>query len=68
MQNTDAMLAFYRGLGLQVNEGAQACSVYIGDQMINSIITADAARDLDLKKGDTAAALVKSTEVMILRV
>jgi catechol 2,3-dioxygenase-like lactoylglutathione lyase family enzyme len=35
MQNTDAMLAFYRGLGLQVNEGAQACSVYIGDQMIN---------------------------------
>jgi catechol 2,3-dioxygenase-like lactoylglutathione lyase family enzyme len=35
MQNTAAMLAFYRGLGLQVNEGAQACSVYIGDQMIN---------------------------------
>src|ERR1700676_1157776 len=35
MQNTDAMLAFYRGLGFQVNEGAQACSVYIGDQMIN---------------------------------
>ena len=35
MQNTDAMLAFYRGLGLQVNEGAAACSVYIGDQMID---------------------------------
>jgi catechol 2,3-dioxygenase-like lactoylglutathione lyase family enzyme len=35
MQNVDAMLAFYRGLGLQVNEGAAACSVYIGDQMIN---------------------------------
>jgi catechol 2,3-dioxygenase-like lactoylglutathione lyase family enzyme len=35
MQNTDAMLAFYRGLGLQVTENAQACSVYIGDQMIN---------------------------------
>jgi catechol 2,3-dioxygenase-like lactoylglutathione lyase family enzyme len=35
MQNTAAMLAFYRGLGLRVNEGAQACSVYIGDQMIN---------------------------------
>jgi catechol 2,3-dioxygenase-like lactoylglutathione lyase family enzyme len=35
MQNTDAMLAFYRGLGLQVVEGAQACSVYVGDQMIN---------------------------------
>jgi catechol 2,3-dioxygenase-like lactoylglutathione lyase family enzyme len=35
MQNTAAMLAFYRGLGLPVKEGAQACSVYVGDQMIN---------------------------------
>src|SRR3984885_12863830 len=35
MQNTDAMLAFYRGLGLEVSENANACSVYIGSQMIN---------------------------------
>ena len=35
MQNTDAMLGFYRGLGFDVAEGAAACSVYIGDQMIN---------------------------------
>jgi catechol 2,3-dioxygenase-like lactoylglutathione lyase family enzyme len=35
MQNTDAMLAFYRGLGFDVAENAVACSVYIGDQMIN---------------------------------
>jgi catechol 2,3-dioxygenase-like lactoylglutathione lyase family enzyme len=35
MQNTEAMLAFYRGLGLQVAESQNACSVYIGDQMIN---------------------------------
>jgi catechol 2,3-dioxygenase-like lactoylglutathione lyase family enzyme len=35
MQNTDAMLAFYRGLGLEVKESANACSVYVGDQMIN---------------------------------
>ena len=35
MQNTDAMLAFYRGLGFDVRESAAACSVYIGDQMIN---------------------------------
>ena len=35
MQNVDAMLAFYRSLGLQINEGPQACSVYVGDQMIN---------------------------------
>jgi catechol 2,3-dioxygenase-like lactoylglutathione lyase family enzyme len=35
MQNTDAMIAFYRSLGLQVAENAQAVSVYIGSQMIN---------------------------------
>jgi catechol 2,3-dioxygenase-like lactoylglutathione lyase family enzyme len=35
MQNTGAMLAFYRALGFQVTENARACSVYIGDQMIN---------------------------------
>ena len=35
MQNTDAMIAFYRGLGFQVNEGNAAVSVYVGDQMIN---------------------------------
>ena len=35
MQNTDAMLAFYRRLGFDVTENALACSVYIGDQMIN---------------------------------
>jgi catechol 2,3-dioxygenase-like lactoylglutathione lyase family enzyme len=35
MQNTEAMLAFYRALGLPVTETPNACSVYIGDQMIN---------------------------------
>ena len=39
----------------------------IGGQQITSIITSDAARELGLKLGDKAAALIKSTEVMILR-
>ena len=39
----------------------------IGGQHITSIITADAVRELRLKKGQTVAALVKSTEVMIVR-
>ena len=38
----------------------------IGDQKITSIITADAAREMSLQKGMIAAALVKSTEVMIV--
>lgn len=40
----------------------------IGEQHITSIITADAAKEMRLKPGERAAALVKSTEVMILRV
>jgi molybdopterin-binding protein len=40
----------------------------IGDQKITSIITSDAAREMQLRKGQTAGALVKSTEVMIGRV
>ena len=40
----------------------------IGEQHITAIITADAAREMRLKPGERAAALVKSTEVMILRV
>ena len=39
----------------------------IGGQRITSIITADAAREMRLKVGERAAALVKSTEVMIVR-
>jgi catechol 2,3-dioxygenase-like lactoylglutathione lyase family enzyme len=35
MQNTQAMIAFYRALGVQVTERAGAISVYFGSQMIN---------------------------------
>jgi molybdopterin-binding protein len=37
-------------------------------QRITSIITADAVREMQLRKGQAAAALMKSTEVMIARV
>jgi molybdopterin-binding protein len=39
----------------------------IGGQTVTAIITRDAARGLGLKVGDTAAALIKATEVMIIR-
>ncbi len=39
----------------------------IGDTQMTAIITAAAVRELGLKKGDSAAALVKSTDVMIER-
>jgi molybdopterin-binding protein len=40
----------------------------IGGQHITSIVTADAVREMRLKVGDHAAALIKSTEVMILKI
>ena len=40
----------------------------IGNQRITSIITSRSAREMNLKAGQSAAALIKATEVMILRV
>src|SRR5271155_2987790 len=42
--------------------------ISIGGQQITSIITSASAREMQLKAGQTAAALIKATEVMILRV
>jgi molybdopterin-binding protein len=39
----------------------------VGNQHVTAIITADAVRELALKPGDSAVALVKATEVMIGR-
>ena len=41
--------------------------IAVGDTDVTAIITASAVRELQLKKGDTAAALIKSTDVMIER-
>ena len=45
---------------------AQA-SIDVGGQVITSLITSDAARALGLKKGATVYALIKATEVMIIK-
>ena len=42
-------------------------SLDVGGQIVTSVITRDACRDLKLKVGETAAALIKATEVMIIR-
>jgi len=39
----------------------------VGDQRVTAIITSDAVREMALKPGDPAAALIKATEVMIIR-
>jgi molybdopterin-binding protein len=39
----------------------------IGDQRLTAIVTSDALNELKLRRGDSALAIVKSTEVMIAR-
>src|SRR5215813_3970279 len=39
----------------------------IGDQLLTAVITRDAAHELKLRRGDSAVAIIKSTEVMIAR-
>jgi molybdopterin-binding protein len=39
----------------------------IGDQTLTAVITSDAIRELKLRRGDDALAIIKSTEVMIAK-
>ena len=41
--------------------------IRIGDQMLTAMITADAIEELKLRRGDSAVAIIKSTEVMVAR-
>jgi molybdopterin-binding protein len=41
--------------------------VRVGGNLIESVITRRSAEELKLKKGDTVSAVVKATEVMILK-
>lgn len=50
----------YSGLLAQV-------TIDVGGQPITSIITSDACKELKLKKGAAAYALIKATEVMLIR-
>lgn len=51
-----------------VSEGLLAKVVLaVGSQRITAIITADAVRELELKPGEQAVALIKATEVMVGR-
>lgn len=57
-----------RIVDLRVDGLMAKVTVAVGEQEVSSIITADAVRELGLKKGDQVAALVKATDVMIERV
>ena len=57
-----------KGKILNVDEGLITSKVMLdlgNGNIISAIISKDAITDLDLKKGDTAYAIIKSTEVII---
>ena len=54
--------------GVRISGLMAEVKISIGGQQITSIITASSAREMNLKPGQTAAALIKATEVIILRV
>ena len=56
-----------RILDLTVDGLIAQVTISIGDYRLTSIITAEAASDLGLKIGDSVVALLKSSQVMILR-
>jgi molybdopterin-binding protein len=57
-----------RIVGVRISGLMAEVTISIGGQQITSIITASSAREMHLKPGQTAAALIKATEVMILRI
>jgi molybdopterin-binding protein len=56
-----------RVVGLKTIGLLTKVSLDVGGQIVTSVITRDACLDLKLKVGETAAALIKATEVMIIR-
>jgi molybdopterin-binding protein len=56
-----------RIIDLKIDGLMAQVTLSIAGQHLTSIITADAAREMRLAKGQIASALIKSTEVMVMR-
>jgi molybdopterin-binding protein len=52
---------------IQLGDVMAHVSVRIGKNVIESVITRRSAEQLNLKKGDTVTAIIKSTEVMLMK-
>jgi molybdopterin-binding protein len=52
---------------IQVGDVLVHVTVRVGDNIIESVITRRSAEEMGLKKGDTVAAVVKATEVMLAK-
>ena len=54
-------------LRVRLSEVMAQITIRVGRQTIDAVITRDSAEEMGLKKGDRVAALIKSTEVMVLK-
>ena len=54
-------------LEVQLGDIMALVTVQVGENTIDAVITRKSAEELKLKAGDQVAALVKATEVMILK-
>jgi molybdopterin-binding protein len=52
---------------VQLGEIMAHVSVRVGKNMVESVITRRSAESLGLKKGDTVTAVIKSTEVLLMK-
>jgi molybdopterin-binding protein len=52
---------------IRLGEVMAHVSVRVGKNTIESVITRRSAEQLSLKKGDTVTAIIKSTEVMLMK-
>ena len=57
----------FKGIVTNINEGAvnAIVSIEANGEVISSTISLNAVKELGLKKGDAAYAIIKATEVMI---
>ena len=56
-----------RIIDIQLGEVMAHVSVRVGKNVVESVITRRSAEQLNLKKGDAVTAIVKSTEVMLMK-
>jgi len=56
-----------RIIDIQLGEVMAHVSVRVGKNVVESVITRRSAEQLNLKKGDTVTAIIKSTEVMLMK-
>jgi molybdopterin-binding protein len=52
---------------IRLGEVMAQVTIRIGRSLVDAVITRDSALELNLAKGDRVAALIKSTEIMVVK-